>query len=225
MESVYSSGPQIVCRNLGTPISSDLCDLRHFFANEEAISLGQAWRESPQAALRPTVVRLARGAGELLILAELEDEEILNPLCGLNEPAYTQGDVFEIFLQPEGQQAYYEFHIGPVGQLFQLRIPSGSDFEHRREAENWLLPVPVLRRKTWVMPDEKRWVIYACIPLARIQESGRVEPGSRWRFSFSRYDYSSGQPEPVLSSSSPHTERSFHRRQEWGLLTFAPPQP
>jgi hypothetical protein len=43
----------------------------------------------------------------------------------------------------------------------------------------------------------------------------------RERIRFSRYDYTRGMGEPVLSSTSPHRRLDFHRQHEWGTLDFA----
>jgi hypothetical protein len=65
-----------------------------------------------------------------------------------------------------------------------------------------------------------RWWVLAAIPADMVADSGVLGPGSRWLFSFSRYDYTRGKPAPVLSSTSPHREVNFHRQQEWGTLLF-----
>ena len=45
--------------------------------------------------------------------------------------------------------------------------------------------------------------------------------GRTWCVSFSRYDYSSAEKPPVLSSTSPHTGKvSFHCQQDWTELSF-----
>ncbi|MEI8343284.1 MAG: hypothetical protein WCH43_17320, partial [Verrucomicrobiota bacterium] len=49
---------------------------------------------------------------------------------------------------------------------------------------------------------------------------GTALEGRTWLASFSRYDYSSAEAPPVLSSTSPHAEVSFHRQQEWAELLF-----
>jgi hypothetical protein len=46
---------------------------------------------------------------------------------------------------------------------------------------------------------------------------------AEWLFSFSRYDYTRGRGEPVISSTSPHAAPAFHRQQEWGRLRFRHP--
>ena len=41
-----------------------------------------------------------------------------------------------------------------------------------------------------------------------------------WPAAFGRYDCTCGNPEPMISSTSPHRVASFHRQEEWGELTF-----
>jgi hypothetical protein len=62
--------------------------------------------------------------------------------------------------------------------------------------------------------------VLALIPVASVCEHVRPLAGSEWRFSFSRYDYTRGTDAPVISSTSPHAEPSFHRLQEWGMIRF-----
>ncbi len=76
------------------------------------------------------------------------------------------------------------------------------------------------RIESRVEPGEGPWTVQVSIPLDMVCEQGKVRTGDRWKFSFSRYDYTRGTATPVLSSSSPHAELSFHRQQEWGTLVF-----
>ena len=194
------------------------------FEGCDACGLAQGWLPAPDPMLRPTRVQAGWGAEALYILADLVDDDPYNPVSVYNEPSFLHGDVVEIFLRPESQEAYYEFHITPANQTFQLRFPSAAAFgasAGKSAPPDWRLAVPVMRSRAWVLPDRKRWVALATIPLGRVSETEPVRPGTRWRFSFSRYDYTRGCDKPVLSSSSPHRVCNFHRQAEWGTLTFA----
>jgi hypothetical protein len=81
-----------------------------------------------------------------------------------------------------------------------------------------LLPGDAFRSKVWVSGD--RWQVFAGIPASLVSGGHTRLSGSCWRFSFSRYDYTRGNPEPVISSSSPHARADFHCKQDWGFLNF-----
>ena len=199
----------------------DVASARTAFAAAPAAALGQAWRPAPDPRLRPATVRVGRRADALWVLAELCDDDPFNPVTTFNAPFFQTGDAFELFLRPAGQEAYFEFHVGPANQQFQLRIPSASAFTNQGpdDMETWKIPAPVFQSRTAPAPDLPGWRALVAIPFAAVLEPG----GSRdaWHFSFSRYDYTRGDPDPVHSSSSPHARLSFHRQHEWGRLVFA----
>ncbi|MCX7915927.1 MAG: hypothetical protein N3A53_06450, partial [Verrucomicrobiae bacterium] len=97
--------------------------------------LQQGWRDQPEPRFRPGTVRVASHCSHLVVAAELVDDDIFNPITKFNEAAFPHGDVFEMFFRPEWQEAYYELHVSPVNQLFQLRIPSATHFRMARGAE------------------------------------------------------------------------------------------
>lgn len=184
----------------------------------------QAWRAPQEQGFRPATACLRREASHLVVKAELMDDDIFNPETRCHQPFYRCGDVFEIFLRPTHQAAYTELHVGPNNQTFHLHIPSAELFTaHRSDPEAWRQWIVAERRfESGVVVDAgaKRWRVEASIPLAVISDRP-VQAGDRWLFSFSRYDYTRGRPEPVLSSTSPHTELNYHAQSEWGTLVFA----
>lgn len=185
-------------------------------------SLRQGWRDQPEPRFRPATVRVARYQLDLVVAAELVDEDIFNPVAEFNAPAFPYGDVFEIFVRPESQEVYYELHVSPRNQLFQLRIPSSAHFRMARGMsclEPWKIGKPIVRSQVHIDAQAGRWWVVALVPLS-IAEDGQPVDGTRWQFSFCRYDYTRGQPEPVLSSTSPHIRPDFHRQSEWGWLQF-----
>lgn len=160
-----------------------------------------------------------------MVFAELDDDDIYNPVTELNAHAYLHGDVFEIFLRPVGQDAYYEFHVGPQNQKFQMRIPSASDFRAPRGAAGippaWMISHQVIETRVEVCAEAGRWKVLAAIPFDLVAEGQPPQAESQWMFSFCRYDYTRPNPCPVLSSTSPHhMPVSYHSQAEWGELTF-----
>lgn len=187
--------------------------------NSITVELGQSWREQPEPGFQPARVELRISRDVLDVEALLRDDDMVNPVTGFNEPAFLQGDVFEIFLRPVHQRAYLELHVGPANQTFQLRIPSAEIFAAARGTPEpwraWLITEPCFESRVVCPPDRSTWRVEARIPTAAIAEQP-VRGGDRWLFSFSRYDYTRGRERPVLSSSSRHREVNFHRQQEWG---------
>ena len=66
----------------------------------------------------------------------------------------------------------------------------------------------------------RQWNVFAEIPVWVVCGPNACIGNGQWRFSFGRYDYTRGAAEPCISSTSPHAEPDFHRRHEWGVLTF-----
>jgi len=184
------------------------------------LSMGQGWTEaSPQ---QRGEVRLLRSGNDLWVKGVLPDRDIFNPVTEFNREAWSRGDVFEIFLRPEGQERYFEFHVTPGNQRYQLRFdPEGVDAEGNSVFRKELSTLPVESRVE-VRLEENRWVVYVRIPLADlIAPAGRPVP-KEWKMSFCRYDYTrtDGEASAELFSTSPHRKLSFHRRHEWTSVTF-----
>jgi len=187
----------------------------------------QAWRPEPEADLLPARVRVGWNQDAMLVEAELPDRDIFNPVTEFNQAAFNAGDVFEIFLRPEAQEPYFEFHVTPSNQLLQLRfanaqqikqLPATGTLDERLAANKiWKSRITSTVR---VDTGAQRWFVSAAIPFAMVVETGTMKPGARWLCSFCRYDHTRGRSTPVLSSTSPHAECVFHRQQEWQPVVF-----
>lgn len=213
-----------VCRKIAVSNEDSWEEIRRAFQGTMECWMGQAWLPAPDPRFRPAVVRAAWREEDFLIYAELEDEDAFNPLHEFNGMLFMHGDVLEIFLRPEDQKAYFEFHISPENQKFQLRIPSAEEFRRPRSVPclpgEWFIAEPVLFSRVLLEPAKRRWTVFAAIPLSRITGDHAPVRGMRWKFSFSRYDYTRGNPDPVHSSTSPHQRLNFHLQDDWGTLTF-----
>ena len=217
---------QLTCNMMPYFNPEDWESIARAFQGAQPCLLQQAWLPTPEAAFRPCRVRTGCSNAALFVYAELEDEDIYNPITEFNAPSYCFGDVFEIFLRPAGQSAYYELHVTPQNQKFQLRIPSAEAFQRIRESkkgipDEWLISDWELDARVDVRASQSKWRVFARIPFDRIAEIRRPQAGDQWLFSFSRYDYTRGKEKPVLSSSSPHQAIDYHRQHEWRTLTFA----
>lgn len=176
------------------------------------LELTQAWKAENR--LFGGTVRAALSEYGLFVIADLPDADIFNPVTGFNERAFLEGDVFEMFLQVPGSDAYYEFHVSPVNQKFQLRFVKRREGEGMEAFDAELLEGPI-ESDVCVLPAESRWEVAALIPWGRI---GLDAAPSAVKASFCRYDYTrrpDGRVDLEIYSTSPHKQPSFHRRQEW----------
>ncbi len=224
MEERFVSGPTIRCAEIEAFQSDSWDVIDAAFATADTVKTRQFWRESPEKEFLPAVIRTARCAGNLLVYAVLDDADIFNPVTTFNKPSFQHGDVFETFLRPLGQEAYYEFHVTPQNQHFQLRIPSADAFLTSGAGggipDEWLIGGRDIKSQVTVDPQRQQWRVLEEIPILDIAQHGLATSGDEWLFSFSRYDYTHQVPSPVLSSTSAHTVVNFHRQEEWGRLLF-----
>ncbi|HAS81107.1 MAG TPA: hypothetical protein DCS43_00120 [Verrucomicrobia bacterium] len=213
-------GPVVMCQHMAGFDAESWTDIQRTFGTAEPVSLHQGWLAAEDPAFRPAVVRCGWNEGHVFVYAALEDVDIFNPITEFNEPSFLHGDVFEIFLRPSGQDAYYEFHVTPRNQRYQLRVPSTTAFHasagNKAVRDEWRVHDWQIESRVRVDVLAQHWLVFASIPLAQIVEHGRVEV--ELAFSFSRYDCTRGANSPVLSSTSPHKTAHFHRQQEWGRL-------
>ena len=210
------SSNRVHCQNGGD------CTLREWIIrqpkNEPILDMRQAWKAD--ANLEGGTVRVGWNGRGLLLHATLPDCDIFNPVTDFNEPAFLKGDVFEIFIRPLSQDAYYEIHISPNNQQYQVRLSSKRATQNSDETlRPTIVTVPVESMVQIDRPNN-RWEVFAEIPLAEICENTPTQPGSDWLVSFSRYDYTRSAEGMTfeLFSTSAHKQPSFHRQQEWTLL-------
>jgi hypothetical protein len=215
--------PVIRCRNLPEFTVDDFESVRLAFQDATPCALKQSWLKQEEADFAPAVVRTGWQQSSLLVFTELTDKDIFTHATGPNQRAWELGDVFEMFLRPDGQKCYVEFHVAPNNQRLQLRFADSGALERVRSTgslEEVIIKDQAFHSMTWMRPELGKWFVYAAIPAASVCEQPKPLEGCQWRFSFSRYDYTRGRTEPVISSTSPHAEPSFHRQQEWGMIKF-----
>lgn len=213
----------ISCPRVTLDLNDDPQQVRTVFGDIPPVTLQQAWREEPEAEFRPAWVRCGWDDQSLWVYAVLEDDDILNPVREDHQPAFMRGDVIELFLKPDGGSSYYELHITPYNHLFQLHIPSKEAFYLHRNSEmltNWAVLEPLLCSRVELYPENRQWRVLARIEFAKLGQKTPIRSGTKWRSSFSRYDYSQNREYPALSSSSNHKMIDFHRQEEWNDLTF-----
>jgi hypothetical protein len=190
-----------------------LSELREAFGVTEPLLLQQTWLASPDPAFLAGSVRTAWTPEAFLVFAELPDADIFSNATAPNQQNWLLGDVFEIFLKSPDRAAYDELHVTPHN------IRSHFHFD---TAGAPLQPVPEgeFASRTWLDTPGQRWFVFAEIPARLVIPSGPIRPGVSCHFSFSRYDAFRTDHPPVLSSTSPHSARNFHRLDEWGTVIF-----
>jgi hypothetical protein len=116
---------------------------------------------------------------------------------------------------------YVEFQITPDNRRVQLRFADAAALARLRTEgalESVLMEGEVFQSRTWV--HAQCWYVYAEIKGVNLGDAAGPLLGRQWLYSFSRYDYTRHRKLPVISSTSPHAEPDFHRRHEWGTMSF-----
>jgi hypothetical protein len=218
-----SQGPEIVCAGLPDYDESSLAAIQQAFRTVKPCQMVQGWLPEVSPGFAPAAVRVGWREHDLLIFAELTDHDIFSNATRNTQRLWELGDVFEIFLRPANQTAYLQVDIAPNNQRVQLRIPSAEALRRAQTANEFaelVHPGNMVRSATWLAPEQQKWFVFAAIPARAFNGREHLNAKERWHFSFSRYDYSHGHLEPVISSTSPHAQANFHRQQEWGTIQF-----
>lgn len=190
--------------------------LGELLARGASVLLAHQW--PPEPARTPAQVWLGHSEDHLWLYARVPDAKVVTQATAPNQPMWELGDTFEMFFQGGSDIDYTELHVTPPNYRLQLRLPAARRIINE-EFERHLLPDPMFYSQTQIEPGG--WSILAGVRSKFIQFDSESMSGRQWRFSFCRYDYDAVPGEPVLSSSSPHSELDFHRRQDWGTLRFA----
>lgn len=196
-------------------------DARHAFRWAQPLPMRQAWRTASESGFRPAVVRVGWHVNHVLVLAEMDDEDVVSSATGHGQRFWELGDTFEMFLAPEGGTHYIECHVTPDNHRLQLRFPmEGPRVLGADPFTAALVPGDDVRSRVWRRQDRPGWVVLASVPVTLAGVSPSSLGGGVWRFSFCRYDGATTASEPVISSTSPHPVPAFHRPHEWGTLRF-----
>jgi len=217
------NSPTIRCPKLPPFAAEDLSAIRQAFAGAPACAMQQAWRSELEPDFAPGMVWIGSRDETLLILAELTDADIYTAATQPNQRLWELGDAFEVFLRPADQEAYSEIQVAPNNQRLQLRYASAAAVAQARKSNSVadaLVHDLSFQSRTWVLPESRYWQALVEIPAASVCEHADPLAGSQWHFSFGRYDYTRGRSEPVISSTSAHSQADFHRLAEWGTLQF-----
>ena len=214
---------EILCGELPVFDESDLAAVQRAFRAVKPCQMHQAWRAEASPGFTPASVRVGWREDFFLVFAELTDHDVFSHARRLNQRLWELGDAFEIYLRPANQTAYLQVDIAPNNQRMQLQIPSAEALHRAQTANEFadlISPGEGIRSATWLAPEHDRWFVYAAIPAPMVCGRPDLDAEKQWHFSFARYDYTRGQLEPIISSTSPHAQANFHRQQEWGNMRF-----
>jgi hypothetical protein len=135
------------------------------------------------------------------------------------------GDVFELFFKPSARKPeYYEFQANPRGLIFEVAWPRrGHDFGDFKKLSPLGTKAVVALDGTLDHPRDRDrgWTVEGRIPWSAFAPTGgKPKPGDSWLFALCRYDYGPIGTEPILMSSAPLTQPSFHQYEDYGTLRF-----
>ncbi|MGC1481168.1 MAG: hypothetical protein WA771_11730 [Chthoniobacterales bacterium] len=175
------------------------------------LQLGQPWNASPDPTFRPGDVEIRWSPRALHVTATLTDGEIFTEVTSDNQRTWELGDVFEMFILPQGHEEYVELHVVPTNHRTQLHFPAHLPGPRPKTFESRIIDPADFESQIHL--SAIGWRIEAAIP-ARIFDVPEFACGQRFHMNFARYDATRDQP-PVLSSTARHPVIDFHRIQEW----------
>ena len=197
------------------------------FSERAGLPFKQHWQPAASPNFAPGTVKLFWEAEALVVYAQLDDADIISTNTTFNAPFFTGCDAFEIFLRPEGQDAYVELHVGAQNQKMQLKIDQSEAFYKRRYEwppveeliAPYLISEPVLESHTRIREDKRGWETIVRIPFDFLSDGKNdVVYGTPLYGSFCRYDYTAGEKEPVYSSTSSLGKLDFHLQDFWDVF-------
>jgi hypothetical protein len=172
-----------------------------------------------------TAARLLWDDAYLYFHAELEDHDLYADVTEQDGMTW-DNDVFELFFQPDdAKRGYYEFQVNAAGTRMDMFLPSRGSGGYKRwkDVHKFAWEVKAIRRGTLNKhaDQDEGWSVEGRFPWRDFAPSGgRPQAGDQWRFALCRYDYSVEFEEPELSTSAPLTAMSFHRYEDYAVLTF-----
>ena len=172
------------------------------------LPLLQSWLPVPEPGFFPGSARFSWADGALRLEAEFTGHAPASRATAHGQRLWELGDVAELFVQQVGEESYREYQVSPNGFTLALRYPdlngvaevrSGS----RTMAEFLTGEIPSFESTT----TPEGWSVSLKIPLP-------ASSGDRFRVSCCRYAYPK-EGSAIISSTSPHPVRDFHRPQDW----------
>lgn len=188
------------------------------------------WKKEATAPAHATKARLVWDREGLYFAAEMTDADVRAFGTKHNDSLWN-GDVFELFFKPSTDRPeYFEFQSNPKSVLFESAF-----LERNRPTEPIPTAKPLGMSAVAVVrgtldrsgDSDQGWTVEGRIPWSAFAPSfAPPEAGTIWAFALCRYDYYGPEKTPpVLMSSAPLTQPSFHRFEDYGRLRFVGPPP
>lgn len=166
-----------------------------------------------------TSARITWDDTHLYVAYETKDDDIRNTHTA-NDSTLWEGDVVEMFVQPAGSAAYYEFQWTPAKATFDAKF-TGHRKPAWQEAAKWNAG-----GKNGVMLDgsvnsdegaDKSWTVEAAIPFSAL--GGAPKPGATWTINLYRID-SKGTHNLAFMGAWAPVGGDFHGLSGAGKVTF-----
>ncbi len=216
---------EAVCQRVSTPPTLD------GKLNDEAwgevrsntiVHFPSFWNQTDNGTV--TQARLAWDDEALYFAALMRDKELRSFGTKRNDQLWN-GDVFELFFKPSVERpAYYEFQVNPKSVILELPFTTpGTRFEDLvgLPPSGFTAVAHVVGTLDQPGDQDEAWIVEGRIPWSRFEASdGRPTIGDVWTFALCRYDYGPEGTKPLLMSSAPLEQPSFHRTEDYGKLTF-----
>jgi len=177
------------------------------------LDLVQSWLPELEPGFQHGKTAFVWSDGFLTLTADLLDKQVITTASSDGQRLWEYGDVAELFVQRVGEDAYQEYQLSPNGFTLALEYPDLSGVSAVRSGEQKMedfFSETCFETRAELTPTG--WRAHFSIPL-----SG--SPGDRIRVSCCRYDAEEGRF-PMISSTSPHPVRDFHRPLEWREITL-----
>jgi hypothetical protein len=172
------------------------------------LTFSQSWLPENEPTFHPGVVQIELGDGTLRFQADLKQPKVGTKATAHQQRLWELGDVVELFVQQVDEVGYYEYQIAPNGMMLALHYPDQNAVaavrRGERKIEEYLSAPPLSAHAS---ETSTGWNASITIPVMGQQ-------GDLIRVSCGRYEYGTGVI-PIISSTSPHPVRDFHRAQEW----------
>jgi hypothetical protein len=177
------------------------------------LPLIQHWLPAPEEGFHEGTASFTHDGEFLILQAELiQPHPQASKATGHGQRLWELGDVVELFLQREGETAYREYQVAPNGKTLSLLYPDSTCVAGVRAGTRLMeefLTDEIPRHE--ITLGERGWSVRLEIP---IEFPVKDRTGEGFRVSCCRYEHREGLP-PVISSTSPHAVRDFHRPQDW----------
>ena len=176
------------------------------------LPLLQAWLPTPEFGFLPGTACFAWKDGKLELTVDLTDQDVITTATASQQRLWELGDVVELFVQRIGESAYREYQVTPNGFSLALSYPDPSGVAAVRSGKRQIDEFfsEGSSDASFMAQGELTatgWKAYFSIPVV-----GSL--GDRIRVSCCRYD-AGRERSPIISSTSHHLVRDFHRPQDW----------